>query len=128
MTSPRGTDRLERSARVILSRLDAQGPMSVTELVDAFGLAASTLNRQTSALLRSGLVERILDPAGTIARKFRITDEGARRLADERALVTEGLAAVVADWPAARIERFVDDLRQFNVDIERLTGRPWPRP
>lgn len=127
MTSPHREGRLDRSARVILSRLEVQGAMSVAELVAAFGLASSTINRQTSALLRDGLVERILDPEGTIARKFRITEEGARRLKADREVLTAGLAVVLADWPASRLDRFIDDLRRFNTDIERVTGRPWPR-
>lgn len=53
--------------------------MSIGQLSDAFGLDASTLNRQTAAMLRGNLVERIADPDGGIARKFRITAEGERR-------------------------------------------------
>jgi len=126
-TSPHRPGRLDRSARVILTRLEVQGPMSVAELVEAFGLATSTLNRQTAALLQAGLVERILDPDGTIARKFQITAAGTERLTAERETVITGLATVLHDWPVSRIERLVDDLRQLNVDIEQATGRPWPR-
>lgn len=53
---------LDRSAYVLLTRLVMDGPMSVSQLRDAFGLDASTLRRQTSAMLRAGLVERIPDP------------------------------------------------------------------
>ncbi|MFF0221336.1 MarR family winged helix-turn-helix transcriptional regulator [Streptomyces sp. NPDC004629] len=130
MPSPRGVrggDELDRSAYVLLSRLEAQGPMSVPEFVEAFGLAASTFTRQTSALLRQGLVERTPDPAGGMARKYRITEEGLRRLAVQRAVMTDGLARVVAEWAPERRRRFIADLRQFNADIERLTHRPWPR-
>jgi DNA-binding MarR family transcriptional regulator len=131
LTSPRrthsGNDALDRSAYVLLSRLEAQGPMSVPDLVDAFGLAPSTFTRQTAALLRDGLVERTLDPNGSIARKFRITDEGRRRLRADRDAIVAGLSDVLGDWPAERLRRFVADLQQFNTDIERRTGRPWPR-
>ncbi|MFF5256257.1 MarR family winged helix-turn-helix transcriptional regulator [Streptomyces leeuwenhoekii] len=131
LTSPRrvhsGNDALDRSAYLLLSRLEAQGPMSVPDLVDAFGLAPSTFTRQTAALLRDGLVERTLDPNGSIARKFRITDEGRRRLRADRDAIVAGLSDVLGDWPAERLRRFVADLQQFNTDIERRTGRPWPR-
>jgi DNA-binding MarR family transcriptional regulator len=131
MAAPRGArggDALDRSAYVLLSRLEVQGPMSIPDFVDAFGLAPSTFTRQTSALLRNGLVERTLDPSGGVARKYRITEEGSKRLAEQREEIVAGLVEVVADWTPDRLRRFIDDLKQFNTDIERLTGRPWPRP
>ncbi|MGW8378136.1 MarR family transcriptional regulator [Streptomyces sp. ODS28] len=130
MTSPRRVrsgGALDRSAYVLLSRLEAEGAMSIPDLVDAFGLAPSTFTRQTGALLREGLVERTLDPNGSIARKFRITDEGLKRLREDRDAVVSGLADVFRDWPAERLKRFIEDLQQFNTDIEERTGRPWPR-
>lgn len=128
LTTPQPSDdRLERSAYVLLTRLETQGPMSIADFVDAFGLAASTFNRQTAALLKDGLVERTLDPSGGIARKFRITKKGTERLTAERGRLATGIAKVLADWPSERLERFVADLRQFNTDVERLSGRPWPR-
>ncbi|MEU5994126.1 MarR family transcriptional regulator [Spirillospora sp. NPDC047418] len=120
--------RLERSAYVLLSRIRLQGPMSIGELSEAFGLDASTLNRQTAAAMRAGLLERIPDPAGGIARKFRITGKGADLLDEERATLTGGLDRVMADWSDEDIAIFAAYLRRFNTDIERLSGRRWPRP
>ncbi|MFE9835291.1 MarR family winged helix-turn-helix transcriptional regulator [Streptomyces sp. NPDC005551] len=119
---------LERSAYILLSRIRVQGPMSIGELSDAFGLDASTLNRQTAAAMRAGLVERIPDPEGGMARKFRLTDEGARLLDEERDGIIHSLDQVMADWPDEDIAAFAAYLRRFNTDIERLGGRPWPRP
>ncbi|OON73458.1 MarR family winged helix-turn-helix transcriptional regulator [Streptomyces tsukubensis] len=118
---------LERSAYILLSRIRVQGPMSIGELSDAFGLDASTLNRQTAATLRAGLVERIPDPDGGMARKFRITDAGVRVLDREREGIVESLDRVMADWPEEDIAAFAAYLRRFNNDIERLDVRPWPR-
>ncbi|XVQ06337.1 MarR family winged helix-turn-helix transcriptional regulator [Spirillospora sp. CA-255316] len=118
---------LDRSAYVLLSRIRVQGPMSIGELSGAFGLDASTLNRQTAAAVRAGLVERIPDPAGGIARKFRITDKGERMLDEERECIMRGLNTVMSDWTDDDIAAFASYLRRFNSDIERLTGRPWPR-
>jgi DNA-binding MarR family transcriptional regulator len=120
--------RLERSAYVLLSRIRLQGPMSIGELSEAFGLDASTLNRQTAAAMRAGLLERIPDPAGGIARKFRITGQGADLLDEERAIIIDGLDRVMADWSDEDIATFAAYLRRFNTDIERLSGRTWPRP
>ena len=119
---------LERSAYILLSRIRVQGPMSIGELSDAFGLDASTLNRQTAAALREGFVERIPDPDGGTARKFRITDDGTRVLDQEREGIVSSLERVVADWPEEDIAAFAAYLKRFNTDIERLGGRVWPRP
>ncbi|MEV0495360.1 MarR family winged helix-turn-helix transcriptional regulator [Streptomyces atratus] len=119
---------LERSAYILLSRIRVQGPMSIGQLGDAFGLDASTLNRQTAAAMRAGLVERIPDPEGGMARKFRITAEGERRLDEEREGAIHTLEQIMADWSDEDIAAFADYLKRFNTDIERLDGRPWPRP
>lgn len=130
MTAPRGgtADALDRSAYLLLSRLETEGPMSVGDFVEAFGLAPSTFTRQTGSLLRNGYVERIPDPAGGIARKYRITTLGRQRVTAQRAEIVTSLTHILEHWPQARLSGFVADLEQFNTDIETLTGRPWPRP
>ncbi|MEU0136271.1 MarR family transcriptional regulator [Streptomyces sp. NPDC006296] len=126
--SGRGGGRLDRSAYTLLSRIRVQGPMSIGQLSDAFGLDASTLNRQTAAMLRAGLVERIPDPDGGIARKFRITAEGEAGLDAERAQNISGLERVMAAWSPAEVADLAAYLERLNSDIEHLDGRPWPRP
>ena len=120
-------DRLDRSAYTLLSRIDAQGPMSLGELSDALGLDVSTLNRQTAAMTKAGYVERVPDPEGGLARKFRLTTVGADRLESDRHANMAGLRRVLADWTGADVDAFATLLRRFNTDIERLDGRPWPR-
>jgi DNA-binding MarR family transcriptional regulator len=119
---------LDRSAYLLLSRISIEGPMSIGQLCDAFGLNGSTLNRQTSALLRAGLVERILDPEGGLARKFRITTKGRRRHEQDRAFKVGGLADVMKDWAPEDIAAFAGYLRRLNGDIEDRRAQPWPRP
>ncbi|MFI8007522.1 MarR family winged helix-turn-helix transcriptional regulator [Streptomyces sp. NPDC086010] len=126
--SRRGGGRLDRSAYTLLSRIRMEGPMSIGQLSEAFGLDASTLNRQTAAMLRGGLVERIPDPDGGIARKFRITDEGERNLEAERTENIRGLDRVMAEWTPDEVAGFAAYLKRLNSDIENLDGRPWPRP
>ncbi|AJE86762.1 MarR family transcriptional regulator [Streptomyces physcomitrii] len=118
---------LERSAYILLSRIRVQGPMSIGELSEAFGLDASTLNRQTAAAMRAGLVDRVQDPGGGMARKFRITEVGERMLDEEREGIVRALDEVMTDWSAEDVRAFAGYLRRFNTGIERLGGRPWPR-
>lgn len=130
LTAPRprrGGGLLDRSAYTLLSRLSVEGPMSIGGLSEAFGLDTSTLNRQTAAMLRSGLVERIPDPGGGIARRFRVTSEGERSLAAARAENVGGLEKVMAGWEPEEAAALAAYLKRFNMDVERLDGRPWPR-
>ncbi|TDU05330.1 DNA-binding MarR family transcriptional regulator [Streptomyces sp. 846.5] len=119
---------LDRSAYILLSRLSMQGPMSIGELSDAFGLNASTLNRQTAAMLAAGLVERLPDADGGMARKFHVTEEGARRLEEARTERVGNFGDLLAEWTPEEVADFVAHLKRFNTGIERLDGRPWPRP
>lgn len=125
---PEGQRYLDRSAYTLLSRLQIEGPMSIGQLSEAFGLDTSTLNRQTAAMLRAGLVERIADPDGGMARKFTVTDAGHERLTAERKSKLAGLRTVLEDWPDDDVATLADLLQRFNADIERRDGRPWPRP
>ncbi|TGZ13834.1 transcriptional regulator [Streptomyces sp. S816] len=119
--------RMERSAYIMLSRIEVQGPMSIGQLSDAFQLDVSTVNRQTAHAMRAGLLERIPDPEGGMARKFRLTGEGERKLREERELHVQDLDRVFEDWSSDDVENFARYLQRFNTSVERITGQPWPR-
>jgi DNA-binding MarR family transcriptional regulator len=119
---------LDRSAAVLIARLEASGPMSVGELAEAFGLDVSTVHRQLAAALKAGLVERIPDPEGGAARKHRPTTEGARRFHEEMSARAESFRTVTAAWTDEEVETFVTLMRRFNQGLEALRGQPWPRP
>jgi hypothetical protein len=78
--------------------------------------------------VRAGLVERIPDPDGGMARKFRITAEGERRLEQERGSIVRRMEEVMTDWDPEDIATFAAFLKRFNTGIERVSRRPWPRP
>ncbi|MER7877018.1 MarR family transcriptional regulator [Streptomyces solisilvae] len=119
--------RLDRSGYLLLSRLDAEGAMSIGQLADALQLDVSTVNRQTGALLRAGLVERIPDPDGGLARKLRVTSQGADRMAAERTCRQTGLSRLLESWTPEDVIRLEDVLTRFNREVERQEGRAWPR-
>jgi DNA-binding MarR family transcriptional regulator len=117
--APSSERRLERgSSYFLLSRLEAEGPMSIGQLAQAFSLDTSTVNRQTAVLLRDGLAERIPDPEGGMARKLRITEEGRRRVGGEREYRLRGLATVLKDWTPEELAAFARGLAHFNASIE----------
>lgn len=119
---------LDHSAYSLLSILQARGPSSIRELTAVTGLDASTLNRQTAALLRENYAVRIPDPAGGLARKYQITDHGERTLREEREASRAALAGLIADWSETDRATFAELLRRLNDAIEQHVGRHWPRP
>lgn len=127
-THPDGRrDALDRSAMILLARLIAEGPMTVAELADAFDLDISTIHRQVAAAMKNGLILRIDDLEGGVARRHRPTAEGRRRYEEELAIRRAYVDRVVADWRAEDRHAFTVYLRRFNENMEHLRGRPWPR-
>lgn len=118
---------LDRSATVLLARLSAQGPMTIAELAEAFDLDTSTVHRQVAAAMRNGLVERIRDDGGGVARKHRPTEKGLARFREELAARRASAEAVTADWDPADVREYVRLMRKFNESVEELRGHPWPR-
>jgi len=119
--------RLERSAYTLLTRMAAEGPMSIAELSEVFGLDASTLSRQTAAMTRAGDLERLADPQGGKARKFRATAAGMQHLEADRRANAEWLRTVIAGWPKEDVDTFICLIRRFNADLENLDSRRWSR-
>ncbi|WP_254190198.1 helix-turn-helix domain-containing protein [Nocardia noduli] len=93
--------------------------MSIAELSEAFALNNSTIHRQTSALLRRGLVERIREPDAGIARKFRITSHGTHLLDHERQQRISALRDALPGWEDDDLARFATYLQRFNTGIEQ---------
>lgn len=124
---PADGQRLERSAFILLSRIEAEGPMSIGQLAEAFTLDLSTVNRQTAAMVRAGIAERIPDPDGGLARKLRITAEGQRRLDHDRQWSVNGLRRLLERWAPDEVGQLLRALTMFNESVESLAGTPWPR-
>ncbi|MFC8103407.1 MarR family winged helix-turn-helix transcriptional regulator [Streptomyces sp. NPDC057363] len=126
---PRIGQSLERSAYVLLTRLETGEPLTLKELAHTFQVDVSTINRQVSAMLRNGLVERIPDPDGGMARKFRPTALGLERLEADRAVSRAGTARLVeaSGWAGDQTQQFLDLLIELNQGIEHLEGLAWSR-
>jgi DNA-binding MarR family transcriptional regulator len=117
---------LDRSAYQLLGRLEL-GPLSLRQLAEAFRLDQSTVNRQVNALLRSGLVERVVDPEGGLARLLRPTRHGLAVLRRDRRVARAQVGRVLAGWSDRDVDGLRRLLEKFNSAIEALEGRPWPR-
>ncbi|MFQ4148053.1 MarR family winged helix-turn-helix transcriptional regulator [Arthrobacter sp. LAPM80] len=118
---------LDRSAMVLLSRLENVAPMTLKELAAALRLDASTVHRQVAALLRTELLAFAPNINGEVARRVTPTPTGISAMKATRAVHIQGIERVMAAWPAQRQAQFLASLQEFNGDVERLEGSPWPR-
>jgi len=118
---------LDRSGYQLLNRLEL-GPLTLKQLAAAFRLDISTVNRQVAALRAKGLVERVADPDGGLARLLRPTERGLGLLHQDRAVRHRQVSSVLVDWMPQDVERLQALLSRFNESIEALEGEAWPRP
>ncbi len=118
---------LDRSAMVLLSRLENVPPMTLKELACALRLDGSTVHRQSAALLRAALLDYAPRDGGEVARRVTPTEAGITALGNTRRIYEQGLEGVVRDWPDERRSQLVSMLQAFNEDVERLEGALWPR-
>lgn len=96
----------------ILSRLAAEGPLSVSELAGRLAMERTTCTREVAPLVSSGLVEATAD-SDRRRRLLRVTGLGQRKLADGRP-AWEHVQRMVAD-------EFGDaDLRDLLTRLNRL--------
>ncbi|KAA0023957.1 MarR family winged helix-turn-helix transcriptional regulator [Antrihabitans cavernicola] len=119
---------LDRSAYLILSRLELDIALSFKEIAEAFRLDVSTVNRQVGSMLKHGLVERVVDPKGGVARKVQATEAGLAALRADREQSRQGVAKVVAEWDDHEVEQMHALITKFNRSIEALENNRWPRP
>lgn len=119
---------LDRSAALLISRLDVEGPMSIRELASAMSLDISTVHRQVAAAMKAGLIERMADLSGGPARKHQPSDKGLEQLQSEFNSRDELSRQVTKDWSEEDLKTFLRLLTRFNQDLETLRGTQWPRP
>lgn len=118
---------LDRSAYLIMTRLQLGAPLSLRELAEAFGLDVSTINRQVAAMLDQDLVERVPDPNGGVARKIQPSKKGLRLFEADLEVQQSGMNNVLAGWPDEDVAQLVRLLERFNEGVEGLVRHPWPR-
>lgn len=118
---------LERSAYVLLNRLEPVGPMTLKELSRALRLDTSTIHRQVGMLLRHDHVCYVAGTPGEVARRIAPTTAGIDALIATRKVYEEGLNRVVGNWPETKQAQFMELLRDFNQDVEGLEETSWPR-
>lgn len=112
----------EWAASRLIVTLVREGPMRLMALAAATQSDPSTVSRQVSALVRSGVIERRPDPVDGRASLLVPTEIAQRRYEDHLTRRNEGVATILTDWSdddreqlAQLLTRFTDDFRRFRL-------------
>lgn len=103
----------------ILSRLAAEGPLSVSELAGRLAMERTTCTREVAPLVNSGLVEATTG-SDRRRRLLRVTGLGARRLAEGRPAWERVQQMVAGEFGDAGLRDLLTRLDRLLEGSERL--------
>lgn len=103
----------------ILAGLHDQGPQRSSELADQFTIDKGAVSRQVAILEELGLIAREPDPVDGRAQLVRITDEGARRVAEVQARRREWYEDRLHSWEAGDLAQLAALLGRYNDVLEK---------
>src|SRR4051794_39971517 len=106
----------------VLSVLDEQGPLTVTQLAAAYSCSQPTMTALVNQLLEQGWATKAPHPTDTRASLVTPTRTGAAELARVRRLNGEAIAAQVAQHPVLTPEA----LRAAVAVLRELLDPPLP--
>jgi DNA-binding MarR family transcriptional regulator len=126
----RVTGKLDRSAYLVLRRLDAHPApaMAPLELANAFNVDMPTMQPQIDELLRKRLVEYAPGPGVGSVKKLRPTEAAREHLRHDRANYKHELQKRIDHWSADDRRDFLKLLEQFNDGPKVRRAPLWPRP
>jgi DNA-binding MarR family transcriptional regulator len=105
-------ERTERARRQLLAAIAQNEPATLNAVAKSVGRGAPAVSRSVDTLVRSGLVERMQDPAHRRRLALRLTQDGRERLSKR----TAGNAGL-----RAKLERLANsELRAVERAIEIL--------
>lgn len=113
-----GPDGIERAAYAILFYLVNNGPQRTSVLADALHSDISTVSRQSTLLVRHGLVERTADPEDGRATLLAPSPEGVRVFEENRRLRARSIAEMLSGWDRADRVAVTTLLDRLNDEFE----------
>ncbi|HEV8219134.1 MAG TPA: MarR family winged helix-turn-helix transcriptional regulator [Streptosporangiaceae bacterium] len=103
----------------ILSRLAAEGPLSVGELAGLLAMERTTCTREVAPLLRAGLVEAAAG-ADRRRRMLRLTGLGEQKRAAAYPLWERVQQEIAAEYGSAEIEDLLGRLHELTGGSSRV--------
>ena len=108
----------EPSPLFLLVKLAHLGPSRASDLAENMCADPSTVSRQVSSLVKSGLIERRADPADGRASILVPTELGAQRVREQERRRGETVIPVLEDWSIEDRENLLRLLRKYTDGVE----------
>ena len=108
----------EPSPLFLLVKLAHLGPSRASDLAEFLCADPSTVSRQVSSLVKSGLIERRADPADGRASILVPTELGAQRVSEQEQRRGHSVMPVLEDWPIQDREDLLRLLRKYTDGLE----------
>jgi len=108
----------EPSPLFLLVKLAHMGPSRASDLAEYMCSDPSTVSRQVSSLVKSGLIERRADPADGRASILVPTELGAQRVSEQEQRRGHSVMPVLEDWPIQDREDLLRLLRKYTDGLE----------
>ena len=108
----------EPAGAVVLSRLDALGPVRLTTLAAELGLDPSSVSRQVAALERVGLLSKERDDRDLRAQRLVLTAAGRSAVNGLRTAFAQRLAQLTPGISPAEVDDLADRLARLNTEIK----------
>jgi DNA-binding MarR family transcriptional regulator len=107
----------------LLVKLAHHGPSRASDLAEQMCADPSTVSRQVSSLVKSGLIERRADPADGRASILVPTELGMHRIRDHEQRRGATVWPVIADWPAQDRDDLLRLISKYTDGIEEHRDR-----
>lgn len=131
-TAPRLEDGVDVTAYPVLFVVAGQGTVRISELATTLHNDVSTVSRQVSSLVASGMLEKSADPSDGRAWVVSLTDHGRAAVGRIQASRATWFQGLLSDWDGPATEEFVDRLRELgdalDANLRARGAAPPPMP
>jgi DNA-binding MarR family transcriptional regulator len=111
---------VDSATQLLLHTVAQGGPMRTSRLAASVQSDLSTVSRQVSALVASGLLERLADPADGRACLLALTRAGEAVLADHEQSRAAFFGDVLSDWTEEELSQFARLLARFTASYDKV--------
>jgi len=130
--APRLEDGVDVTAYPVLFVVAGAGTVRISELATTLHNDVSTVSRQVSALVASGLLEKSADPSDGRAWVVSLTEHGRAALDRIQASRATWFQGLLTEWDGPTTEEFVGRLRELgdalDTNLRARGAAPPPMP